>query len=171
MKRKLKILTLSGMVILSSLGFANNEPNKKQTAVCLKVSGKICDKKSKPTEKITVYLIKENEIIDSLKVRINAIFSFPLEKNQEYSIKVVHQGHADRLVYISTWLPKKVSENTLFEFHFDLIPFKPDESTSKEALDFPVALIYYHTDKGCFDYNKKYTSYIKKELNQQAFRE
>lgn len=171
MKTNIKNIALAGIIFLSSLAPGNNAPNKKRTAVCLKVSGKVCDKKSKPTEKITVYLIKENMVVDSLKVRTNLTFEFPLEKNSEYSVKVVQEGYANRLIYISTWLPQKIKDDKLFEFHFDLIPFKPDGSTNPDALDFPVALIYYRSDKGYFDYNKKYTSYIKKEFKQPVFSE
>lgn len=133
------------------------------SSVCLTVSGKVLNPEKKKHEKIKVYLIKENAVIDSLNTAANLVFSFQLNKNKEYSIRIVEPGFANRLVSISTRLPEKVKNNVFFEFHFDLMPYEvPVIQSNSDVYDFPIALVYYNPQKGCFDYNRKYTKEIKK---------
>ncbi|MGZ3861758.1 MAG: hypothetical protein ACXVPN_00260 [Bacteroidia bacterium] len=169
MKTTIKNTAIAALIIISLLVTGNASPRKVASHACLTISGKVLNKKASSKEKIKVYLIKGNAVIDSLKVRPNITFSFSLERDQEYSIKIVQNGYANRLICVSTWLPEKLKENNLFEFHFDLLPYKGDNYVNQDALDFPVALVYYEAAKGYFDYNKKYTSYIKKEFNQPVF--
>ena len=167
-----KKISLLGVALfaLSALFLGAKAADKKEneSAYCLTISGKVLTYEKTNRNKIKIYLIKDNAIIDSLKTNVNVIFSFQLKKNEEYSIKIVEQGVANRLISVSTRLPEKVKKNLFFEFHFDLVPFTPlsDISQNADVLDFPVALIYYNPQKGCFDYNRKYTSQLKKAYKQ-----
>ena len=165
-----RIFSLLVVTALSLSSFAlspvNFEINRGEPSYCLAISGKVLTDKKTNRNKVRIFLIRNNVAVDSLRTNVNVVFSFQLEKDQEYFIKIIEPGSVNRLVSISTRLPKKMKKNIFFEFHFDLVPFTPAPSISpgSDVLDFPVALIYYDSKKGSFVYNKQYTTEIKKDL-------
>ena len=145
------------------------DKNENKSSYCLTITGKVLNTGNDLRKKIKVYLINDNVVIDSLKTNINTIFSFQLKENQQYSIKIIESDFACRLISISTRLPEKIKKH--FLFHFDLVPFKPSSelSSNSDILDFPIALIYYNSQKGYFDYNRKYTEHIKNMYKEITF--
>jgi|ERR1035437_7209723 hypothetical protein len=172
MKTRITTIGLLGLMllVLSAFIFETKAIDKEENEpdYCLTISGKVLNPEKNLQKKILVYLIKSNAIIDSVKTDANTVFFFQLKKNQEYAIKIVEQGFASRLISIATYLPKKIKNNSLFQFHFDLIPFKSSFKLSQNSdiLNFPIALIYFNPQKNGFDYNRKYTSHIKNKYKQ-----
>jgi hypothetical protein len=134
---------------------------KKNDRACLEISGKVMGA-DQPNRQLHVYLIEENRVIDSALAEAGAEFSFRLQKNRYYAIRIRQEGCVPRLVSISTYLPADVREK-LFRFHFDLYPLAVEDSSEEisDVLDFPIALIKYDEVKAYFDYNAQYTAHIK----------
>lgn len=173
MKTKITTIGILGLILfgLSAFVFETKNLTKPESDYCLTISGKVLNTEKTIRKKITVYLINSNTIIDSIKTGTNLVFSFQLKKNQEYSLKIVEPRSVSRLISISTRVPQKFKNDILFQFHFDLLPFVPSPAllANPDILDFPLALIYFDPKKGSFDYNRKYTSYIKTKYNQDVF--
>lgn len=155
------------IVLLGLPSFKMNGVNKDKKAKqkhCLEVSGTLEGDRTDNEKNVTVNLVEENDVTRTLTVKPNEVFSFRLVPGKQYSIKISRPGYKTRLVCISTALPE-VAGNQLYRFHFDLhelIHDKDINAEQEDVLDFPVALICYHEDKGYFDYSEQYTKFIKK---------
>lgn len=132
------------------------------TSQCLEISGRITGSDGAYTVKLYI----DNSPADSLKIPAGKVFSFILEKNSHYTIKIEKKGYITRSVSIDTGLPKGVETDPLFRFHFDTT-LQHESSVgnkSSDMFDFPIAIISYDAKKGWFDYSRKYTSIIKKDI-------
>lgn len=137
---------------------------KKQASPCLELSGRVISVPLNQGEKIQVYLIEENRVIDSLSADAETEFRFYLMKDRYYAVRIKQNGCLTRLISVSTFLPPDLRPVNAYRFHFDLYSISNDETNSEldDLLDFPIALIRYDEVKGYFDYNAHYTTHIKK---------
>lgn len=138
----------------------DKKPGKK---ACLNISGSVESADKSGAKEITIQLIEENQVIDSIKVSQREEFGFLLERNKHFAIKVIRPGFQPRLISISTMMPDSMNEERVYRFHFDLLQ-QPEENVNKvqeDLIDFPVAVICYDKGKGYFDYNDHYTNVIK----------
>jgi hypothetical protein len=167
----LKILFISTAFLTAggALSYTGVSIKGKDASACLEVTGKITGVSTKDNF-FTVYLFCYNTIVDSVKVTQGKTFRFRLVKNQQYSIKMEGSGFVSRLLSISTHLPEEVSISPVFRFHFEteLIEQNNAKALNNYALDFPIALISFDPQKSIFDYNRKYTARIKKEITLQS---
>ncbi|HEY6163126.1 MAG TPA: hypothetical protein VI112_18000 [Bacteroidia bacterium] len=169
MKQAIRILSLTFLALTS--GFVRTQassPRKtKDTLSCLEISGKVTASDDKGKGMFTVYLSRDNNVLDSMIIGAGKVFKFTLQKNSYYTIRITRKGYVTRSVSINTGLPKGVSTDPLFRFHFDMMLLKEGQvrTKNKEAFDFPIALITYDNKKGWFDYSRKYTALVKKEMS------
>lgn len=163
-----KAVFLNAALLISlqtSAGNGTTKPQRPDANHCLEISGRIMNHQHKDDQTYWVYLHRGQEV-DSVEVRGNRTFRFMLNKNDNYTIRIVKEGYAERLVCVSTVLPKGVETKPIFRFHFDtqLMEEETAKNMNADALDFPIALVCFHPDKGWFDYRKKYTEHIKKQV-------
>jgi hypothetical protein len=157
------------LFLLPMITFAGKGKNKKATGLnsCLEISGKVATDNKKSNGLVSVLLFKNNMVVQSIKMPPTGTFKFILDKNEEYTVKIVQKGFFPRLISISTEIPEKIIGKHIFKFYFDLVPLPNVEVATKntDALDFPVALVFYDKEKGYFDYSKKYTEFIKERIS------
>jgi len=159
--QQIKNVIIPALLVLPFFVWGHKGKERKPSAkACLEISGQVNQANNNT---VSVYLIEENTLIDSLEVDGMQIFSFSLEKNRYYSIRIKQAGYVPRLVSVSTWLPCGLKEEKPYKFHFDLLQLSEEELSEEQAdlLDFPIALVCFDKQKGYFDYNADYTSRIK----------
>jgi hypothetical protein len=135
------------------------------TISCLEIDGKIINASEGLDGICTVELICANVTVESLTLKDGKKkFKFLLKKNQAYSIRLSKKGYVSRLISVDTRIPSDYDEIYKFSFETKLAENTNPARSTKEVSDFPIAIIYFDQKKDCFDYNKEYTSRIKKEL-------
>ncbi len=159
---------LIGLLIATSASATTTGNNKKASTAgtCLEISGRVSDLDKSNNNEFRIYLFKGANVCDSTEVGDNSTFRFLLKKDEQYSIKIAGTGFVSKLISISTELPEGVDASPAFRFHFDteLISESQASDLNSDALDFPIALISFDKTKGWFDYRKKYTENIKKQI-------
>ena len=130
---------------------------------CLATIGMFYNKVQIP--KLFAYLYDGPTIVDSVKLNSNKEFGFILKKNKEYSIKIVAKGYYPRLISFNTKMPDDVSTSPLFLFEFDIILIPVVKGVDDYFTDFPIAIVDWDDKSQKFNYNKKYTATIQKELD------
>lgn len=135
------------------------------TNSCLEIEGKILNANEGLDGTCTVELVCANVIVESVVLKNGKRkFSFILKKNLAYSIRLTKKGCISRLINVDTRISNEYDDLYKFSFETKLIESTGSEKLNKEFLDVPIAIIYFDPKKECFDYNKEYTSRIKKEL-------
>ena len=159
------VLSLLIMLAFGETKSANFGLFKKDTVHCLKIVGNI------PSEfedaPCYVELISYNEILDSVILDEGATqFKFLLKRNTSYTIRITREGFATKLVCINTNLPDDEKEMFKFIFTTKLMKEELAARLNQDALDFPVALIYYDLEQQSFDNDKHYTMAVKRDWHQ-----
>jgi hypothetical protein len=132
------------------------------TNLCLEIDGKILNTSE---GKCIVELICGNNVVETAVLKDGKKkFKFVLKTNRIYSIRLSKEGFITRLISIDTKIVNHEDDIYKFSFETKLIERSGAEKLNKDFLDFPIALIYFDPKKECFDYNREYTSRIKKEL-------
>jgi hypothetical protein len=135
------------------------------TNSCLEIDGKIINAAEGIDGTCTVELICANITVESSILKDGKKkFRFILKKNQTYSIRLSKKGYVSKLISVNTTIPNDFDEIYKFSFETKLAENTNSARSNKEVSDFPIAIIYFDQKKDCFDYNKEYTSRIKKEL-------
>lgn len=131
---------------------------------CLKVKGRILNLKSKTDKHYTVELITSEGVVDSMRLKDGKQFRFYLKKNSYYAIRIRKAGYLDRVVSIYTDVPKDSEDEFDFRFDTELIAVEDAKKLNKDALDFPIAVVFYHEKLKCFYHCEKYTTDIKRKI-------
>lgn len=164
MKTSLVKTLLSVLIVfsLSEVNALNFNQIKKDTVNCLKIVGVIpCEYEDAPA---LVELISYNQRIDTAILAEGATkFKFLLKKNTSYTIRISRQGFVPRLIVIDTRIPQEVDEMFKFTFTTKLMKAETASRLNQDALDFPVAMIYFDMDQQSFDYDKQYTIAVKSD--------
>lgn len=135
------------------------------TNSCLEIDGRILNADEGIDGACTVELICANTTVASVLLKKGKKkFRFILKKNLDYSIRVSKKGYVSRLINVNTRLAAEYDDIYRFSFETSLIESSGSEKLNKELLDFPIAIIYFDPKKECFNYDREYTSRIKKEL-------
>ncbi|HWY37037.1 MAG TPA: hypothetical protein VNY73_00665, partial [Bacteroidia bacterium] len=153
--KRTRISSLLMVMLLATpflYGGKGKERKTEKKQPCLEISGEVTTGERRGKKTILVELINENTVVKSLSVGPNQTFSFALESNKQYSIRIRRPGFAPRLVCVSTDVPVDVENALLSKFHFDITIEKQVDidETSHEPLDFPIAIICYNANKGYF---------------------
>lgn len=132
---------------------------------CLEISGTVqgIDRHAKGTT--VVCLMRDNHEVTWIEVKPGKPFCFHLNRDAVYTIKVWNPEYIDRSVTINTYLPASIKVRSLFRFEFDLTMTKKNGVTEHDSdNEYPVAIVSYQHGKGFFDYSRKYTAMVKKEM-------
>lgn len=164
MKKVVNILILSFCFIIavaragSSVGTASDTP-------VLEILGVVVNADQGIDKECTVELICGNNTVETITLKNGRKnFTFRLVKDKYYTIRISKNGYLARLVGIDTKMDDDLVDLYEFAFETKLIDVKQSEKVNKDLADFPIAIIYFNDRKECFDYNRKYTASLKKEL-------
>ncbi|MCE3225517.1 MAG: hypothetical protein K0S32_68 [Bacteroidetes bacterium] len=163
---KNKILTLIAVLCLSLLSnpAKANNPKRSSDSLCLEISGRLLKVKAVEDREYKVELVYNGEIVDSLTLKDKNEFKFNLKKNTVYGIRITKKGYVSRIISIDTSLPQFAKAFFRFQFDTELIETAFSKNLDQDALDFPIALISFNQQMGCFYYSEEYTSNIKRQL-------
>lgn len=164
------LIALFVLTFNKSFSFVNRkdsirEKSKADSLICLEINGRISILDDPKATTYTAELIEGNTVIDVITKKDNKSFTFFLEKNRYYAIRIVKAGYAPKLISINTNIANKFTDE-LYSFRFETELFTEEEFTvlDKDAQDFPIAVVVFDEQKKAFDYNDKYTGNIKKCL-------
>ncbi|MBI3519706.1 MAG: hypothetical protein HY062_10160 [Bacteroidetes bacterium] len=170
MKRFSKLIVI-GNILFPLLSQAHTLPKKDSTEdiECLKVVGIALDEKGFAIDGVEVKLFKQNDMMEQIEITSvehhTHSFSFMLESNSYYTIKVSKPGFVERSVGFYTELPEDTEMDEKFLFEFEVVLFK-EKKMDDYYLDFPIALIHYNKETNRFENAEKYTKYIKEKIKE-----
>jgi hypothetical protein len=170
MKTMMK-LTLLGSMLIPYFTYSSL-PQKKdttETIECLKIIGLAVDEDNRAIDGVEIKLFKQNDVVEEIELT-NAehhehSFTFILESNEYYTVKISKPGFVDRCIAFYTTLPSSTTVKSLFYYEFEVILFK-EKKMDDYYLDFPVAIVHYNEKNKAFECNAKYTKYIKTKIKE-----
>jgi hypothetical protein len=157
------IVLLSFLFTFLSLDGNCSSLVKRDSTDCLEIAGMVTIN-DKPQTDVKVQLWLGNEKIDSLDLKKEFKFRFILKRESVYSIVVSRPGFLNRIVSISTKLPKDVSTESLFRFSFEMELIPEGGAQDPFYADFPSANISYNPVIDGFENDDKYSKNIKKAM-------
>lgn len=132
---------------------------------CLLIEGKVLNSDENENVCIIELIDETNTVTDSLILKDGKNkFGFVLKKNSYYSIRISKKGFISKLVAVNTEILTETDGIHRFNFQTKLMNEVLLSHMNEDVVDFPVAIIHFDYDNNCFDYNKEYTSHIKREL-------
>lgn len=138
---------------------------KTDSLSCLKIQGKIINADETAGE-CFIELIGLNNQIDTIMLKERKTkFTFVLNKDSYYAIRISKPGFLSKYVCVNTEVLTELDGVHKFEFETALMKEEAIQNLNKDALDFPVAIVHFDYEKECFSYNKEYSASIKKELH------
>ena len=165
MKNLLNIITLSICLLTISTNAANTRRLKYDSLSCLKIEGIVANANEGSDGACIIELISLDESVDTIVLKEGKRkFSFVLNKNSHYAIRVSKKGYISKLVSVNTEILTDSKYIHVFEFETSLVKEAAMARLNKDMLDFPVAIIHFDYEIESFSYNKEYTNYIKREL-------
>ena len=132
----------------------------------LQVKGQILNSSGK-VKKLMIRVIEMNKKIDTTVIT-NGKYNIELNLNSEYLIEFIADEHHIKRIAFNTEVPSEKKKIPYFDLKINLLEkYIWDLSEEdKDLLDFPVGYIKYNYSKELFyDYNKKYSKIIKKEIS------
>lgn len=166
MKTIINTLIVVSLCVMGLNVKAGNPRIKYDSSSCLLLEGKILNA-AEGEEKGCIIEIFESggETADTILLTGNKkSFRYVLKKNSFYGIRVTKKGFVPRLISVNTAITSESDRVHKFSFETAL----PDESEleylNHDALDFPVAIIYYDKQDDSFCHNQQYTTSIKREM-------
>jgi hypothetical protein len=158
------LLICFGLFTLKSTA-SINEHGKSDSLSCLKIEGKIINN-DRTEEACIIELIDSYNHIDTILLKEGKTkFKFVLNKDSYYAIRISKAGYISKVVSVNTEILTDVNGIYRFEFETSLLQEAVLKKLNQDALDFPVAIVYFDHEKDCFSYNKEYSAFIKKELH------
>jgi len=170
MKTQIKLSMALGILWLLTTSHSKTNPNREITDpnLCLEIDGKILFDKKEPENKCKIYLLCENQIIDSLFLNENRRkFKLTLKKDLFYSLQISKRGYRTKIIWVDTKIPSDEYDGTdLYAFKFSTKLMKDEgyPELNKELQNLPIAIISYNHKLEKFGYDKEYTSNIKKQI-------
>jgi hypothetical protein len=178
MRRMSILLFLVNMAIFltGETVFAQNKPSKSNSSQferfsdkaekgrdCLEVSGKATIN-GKPIHHVSIKFFRGDTLIAEIPSTRKEKVYLVMKENTHYTITYSAKGYVTRLIEVDTQLPRNVRPNPVFTFDFDLELPLESKGYNPDYSDFPVALISYNKLSHKFEYNRQYTSNIKKGM-------
>ncbi|MBI2269309.1 MAG: hypothetical protein HYU69_03020 [Bacteroidetes bacterium] len=161
------------MTLSAAIGFAGNSGTDTSKMVvmrnvkCLDVIVKASEKTHSLSD-ITLKVYLGNEVV----FEINNISrkKISLNVNEHYTIEVSKEGYFSKLVSVSTFMPSDadLDDGYVYEYDLDFDLVKQKKGIDTYYMDFPIALISYNGIKDKFDYSRKYTKHIVKEIRKNT---
>ncbi|MBL7931138.1 MAG: hypothetical protein JNL60_04530 [Bacteroidia bacterium] len=161
-------LLISLFLIYFAANANRSNPFKKIDSLdCLQIEGKILNNDDDLYGECVVDLIEANEIVQSVVLKEGKKqFKFILHKNSRYGIRIQKKGYINKIISIDTDMEGQSENFGLYRFMFEttLISEAVRKRMNEDIIDFPIAIIRFDHEEQTFSYDKKYTSYIKREL-------
>lgn len=152
-------------VLATNFLSANGHKLKYDSLSCLLIEGKVLNSDENEDDCIIELIDETNTVTDSLILKDGkSKFGFVLKKNSYYSIRISKKGFISKLIAINTEILTETEGIHRFNFQTKLLNEVLIKRLNEDVLDFPVAIVHFDYDNNCFDYNKEYTSHIKREL-------
>lgn len=160
------------MTLSAAIGFAGNSGTDTSKMVMRNI--KCLDVRVKASEKahllrgISLKIYLNNEVVSVISnVSVEKI---SLNVNEHYAIEVSKEGYFSKLVSISTFMPSDadLDDGYVYEYDLDFDLVKQKKGVDTYYMDFPIALISYNGIKDKFDYSRKYTKHIVKEIRKNT---
>lgn len=160
MKSIINILLMGACFLCSSV-FATNDPD----SFNLLVEGKVLNAGLNSREGCRIELMCDNVRVDSFVLdNPKRKFTFILQKNRQYTIRLKQQGYIEKVITINTAIPYSAEDAYGFEFETSLIDQKEMDKLNKEVLSLPVARIFFDAKRRCFYYDKAYSENIRRDM-------
>lgn len=152
-------------VMAANFMMAGGGKLKYDSLSCLLIEGKVLNSDENSGPCYVELIDQTNTITDTLILKDGKIkFSFVLNKNSYYSIRISKKGFISKLVAINTEILTETDGIHRFNFQTKLMNEVLLTRLNEDVVDFPVAIIHFDYEDNCFVYNKEYTSHIKREL-------
>jgi hypothetical protein len=167
MKTSILKTSLFSLVLMFAVSVASAKGGKLKydSLSCLLIEGRVLDLEEKPGDCVVELIDANNEVVDSLILRDGkSKFGFVLQKNTYYAIRISKEGYISKLVSINTEILTEQEGIHRFNFQTRLMNNVLSKRLNQDVIDFPVAIIHFDYENNCFDYDKEYTTKIKKEL-------
>lgn len=155
------VLTLLSTLFIMGSSFAKGRTTDTS---CLQLSGKVLKLKTNSSNSYTVALMRDHKVVETKIIKGNREFRFNLTKNKFYMIKILKEGYVPRTISIDTKLGEENDGLYNFEFDTELIDELEAQKLNKEALEMPIAHIYFNVKKRWFTHNEAYTQEVKKNI-------
>lgn len=110
-----------------------------------------------------IVLYKDNVELGKLKGDKNGRFELELDIDQFYTVRIIKQGHQDKMLYIDTSLPKELVSYPDYECYVNLQPPNA-QGVDPFYTDFPSAIVKWDETQGGFYHSEHYLSHIQTRL-------
>lgn len=132
----------------------------------LEVTGKIKRPALAQTNFYQVELIEGNQVIETITCDDKKDFTFYLQEDKYYAIKIYKKGYAPKLISLNTNYSKTTYSDWRYQLEFtaELITESEYAVLDPEAKEFPAAVIEYNHKKAIFNYSEEYTKNIKRAM-------
>lgn len=138
-------------------------------SIALKINLKVVYKETSIDGAVVTVFLGNEEIKGGETNRIGA-YKVNLIREKLYTIRISKEGYETKLVQIATAVPDKYASDS-YKFSITIDMMKENKKIKNEdALEFPSALISFDLKKEKFEYDKKYTNTIKKEIREAKTR-
>lgn len=164
----IRTIAIAAFALVSNFMFSGNPESKsaEDTALCLRLKGKISKKLASPGSTYTVELVDNSTIIGTQVVKAGKNFVFDAKRDKWYGLRIKKSDCVSKLISINTFVPE-LEEGYMYEVMFEMqepISLLEAGYLDDDAIDFPLALIQYEKDTDSFNYSEEYTKNIQTKL-------
>jgi hypothetical protein len=163
----IRIIVAVALVFICNLMFSGNGTNiSPDSALCLRLKGKISKNKESAGSTYTVELVDNSTIIATQVVKAGKNFVFDVQRDGWYGVRIRKSECVSKLISISTHVPE-LEEGYMYEVIFEMeepISILEAGYLDSDAIDFPLALISYEKEIDNFNYSEEYTKNIRAKL-------
>lgn len=157
------LIALSFLFSFNSIAGTVENRTVRHDSIALKIHMNVTFKdKAIANAEVKVFL--DNKEIITGETNKAGLYNIDLYKNQLYTIKISKAGFQTKVIQVSTEIPERFMDRS-YKFDITTEMMKLDKKLQDEdALEFPTALIFFDEQHEKFEYDKKYTTSIKKEI-------
>ena len=141
------------------------QSDSKHDSLCLQLLGKVVDPENDHLPDCYIELFDGLTVVDSIWLKNESKkFSFLLKKNRSYAIRISMEGYIPQLISVNTEFPDDIDDVVPFSFNTCPVSKRKAEKLNRDALDFPIAIVYFDRTSEEFVHNEDYTATIKKDI-------
>ena len=155
------------IIILLFFGITNNvfAQEDEDSIACLDIKT-IVGLKNRPIENAIVDVFLGNELIQETTTNDHGELHVVLMRNKIYTLVFMKDNLVDRMVSINTTMPILPNQEVYkFDCALDMMEGRKPRG-NWDAFDFPYALVYFNEKAFHYEFDKKYTAAIKKEIKE-----
>jgi hypothetical protein len=168
----MKTLTLLACIltaaVFNDLTATAFPPAPNDSVACVEIKGRIDFTDTENAFPCIIELITNGILTDTIVLaKGRKSFRCYLLANRYYAIRISKQGYIPKLISVYTDMAKAEDGLHLFKFNTDLLPEKKGKHLNADALDFPVAIVYFDKKTEQFTFNEAYSAKLKEELRRK----